>query len=95
MSQTVVLPEILDSSTQSGGWMVLIYNNDHNSMEEVVEILMKATQCDAEEASIEMWEAHHYGKASVHYAGRAECDRVAAIIATVGIQTEVCEEWPE
>ncbi len=95
MTQTVVQPSILDSSTGSGGWMVVIFNNDESSMQEVVEILMQATNCDAQEAYIEMWEAHHYGKASVHFASEAICTEVAAVISSIGVRTEVCEEWPE
>lgn len=95
MSKTVVQPELSDLSAGSGGWMVVMFNNDHNSMDEVVTILIQATSCDVEEAYIEMWEAHHYGKAPVHLAGREECTRVAAVISSIGVKTEVCEEWPE
>jgi ATP-dependent Clp protease adapter protein ClpS len=95
MSHTVLEPDISDALTGSGRWMVLIYNNESNSMDEVVDILMRATGCDAEEAFIEMWEAHTYGKASVHFAAKQECDDVAAVIATVGIKTEVTREWED
>jgi ATP-dependent Clp protease adaptor protein ClpS len=95
MSQTVVSPELADSGVSSDGWMVLIYNNDTNGMDEVMFILMEATGCTAEEAYIEMWEAHTYGKASVHYAGKETCDEVARIISSIGVQTQVVREWPE
>jgi ATP-dependent Clp protease adaptor protein ClpS len=73
--------------------MVLIYNNETNSMEEVVEVLMIATQCDYEEAVIEMWEAHTFGKAPVHFASKSECEEAAHIISSVGVKTEVAKEW--
>lgn len=95
MSQTIQLPEIQTPGTQSGGWMVLMYNNDHTMMDEVIEILMRATGCDMQEAYIEMWEAHTFGKASVHFANKEECDEAAATISSVGIRTEVTLEWPE
>ncbi len=95
MSQTVLEPEVVDSQTGSAGWMVVIYNNESNSMDEVLSILMTATSCTAEEAYIEMWEAHTFGKAAVHFSGRAECDRVAEIISSIGVKTEVVREWPE
>ena len=75
--------------------MVVIFNNDHNTMNEVVMILMTATGCDLEEARIETWEAHHYGKASVHFASKEECETVAETISSIGIQSEVTQEWPE
>jgi ATP-dependent Clp protease adaptor protein ClpS len=75
--------------------MVVIYNNDTNSMDEVIEVLMRATRCDLDEAYIEMWEAHTYGKAPVHFAGRGECEEAAAIISSIGLQTEVTREWED
>jgi len=69
--------------------MVVIYNNETNSMEEVVSVLMQATGCDA----IEMWEAHTFGKAPVHFADKQECDEAAKVIASIGIKTEVAREW--
>lgn len=79
--------------TVGGRFMVLIFNNDHTDYETVIRVLMEATGCDVQEASIETWEAHHYGKASVHFAGEAACYAVAAIINSVGVQTEVQREW--
>ena len=73
--------------------MAVIFNNEHNSMDEVVEVLMRATGCDEDEAAIEMWEAHHYGKAPVHFASREECERAAKTIERVGVRTEVTPEW--
>jgi ATP-dependent Clp protease adaptor protein ClpS len=64
-------------------------------MDEVMEILMRATQCKADEAAIETWEAHHYGKAPVHFASRDECDSAALIISSIGVKTEVSREWKD
>jgi ATP-dependent Clp protease adaptor protein ClpS len=75
--------------------MVVIYNNAHNSMDEVVSILMVATACTLDEAYTEMWEAHHYGKAPVHFASRPECETAAAIIASIGVKTAVAPEWED
>jgi ATP-dependent Clp protease adaptor protein ClpS len=93
MSLPTLEPIQLDHHADSGRWMVIIFNNPTNTMEEVVEILMAATGCDAEEAYIEMWEAHTYGKASVHFDSRTECERVAEVIASIGVRTEVTPEW--
>ena len=73
--------------------MVVIYNNETNSMDEVIEILIIATGCDQEEAAIEMWEAHTFGKAPVHFATKPECETAATIISSIGIKTEVAKEW--
>jgi len=73
--------------------MVVIYNNDTNSMDEVIEVLMLATRCEYDEAIIEMWEAHTFGKAAVHFASKSECEDAALIISSVGVKTEVAKEW--
>ena len=76
-------------------WMTVIFNDDVTPMDVVIGILIEATGCDVEEATIEMWEAHTFGKAPCHFADKEECERAAAIIRSVGVQTEVCLEWPE
>ena len=74
-------------------WMVVIYNNETNTMEEVLSILMEATGCSSDEAYIETWEAHTYGKASVHFDSREECSRVSVLIQRIGVRTDVAPEW--
>ena len=95
MAKTLLEPSILDalSEQSTDRWMITIYNNDHNTFDDVIYILIKATDCSAEEAYIETWETHHYGKANVHFGGEAECARAAKIISAIGIQTKVCKEW--
>lgn len=95
MSRTVLQPEIKDTGTGSGRWMVVIYNNDSNSFDEVIEILMRSTGCGLEEAAIEAWEAHTYGKTPVHFSSRGECEIVAIMISSIGVRTEISREWDD
>lgn len=95
MSQTLQVPETSDGATGRGRWMTVIFDNDTNSMDEVVEILIRATGCNEEEAAIEMWEAHTYGKAPVHFASREECEKAAGVISSIGVKTEVAPEWDD
>lgn len=95
MPQTIQAPEISDGATGRGRWMTLIFNNETNSPEEVVEALMRATGCEEEEAAMETWEAHTFGKAPVHFASRNECLEAAGIIAAIGVRTEVAPEWDD
>lgn len=84
--------EELESTGGSGAeWIVVVYDNDYNTVEEVIHILIAATHCSFEEAAIETWEIHHLGKSVVHHADKEECERVASIIATIGIRVEVKE----
>jgi ATP-dependent Clp protease adaptor protein ClpS len=75
-----------------GGWTVTVYNNDDNTYHEVMFILMCATGCAEEEAEIETWEIDHLGKSVVHFGEVDECQKVASVIATIGIYVEVREE---
>lgn len=75
--------------------MVVIFNNQTNTFDEVILALMRATGCDKAEAEIEAWEADHYGKAPVHFATKAECEQVASVISSIGVKTEVLPEWED
>lgn len=89
---TVVLPEREVEEIQGtpgGEWRVVVFDNDHNTFDEVIGILQIATGCSLEEAEMETWEIHHQGRSIVHYAGEEECRRVAEVIATIGIQVVV------
>ncbi len=93
MSHTLPNQETHGPSTATQRWMVVIFNNDHTPIEVVITTLMSATSCDMQEAEIEAWEAHHLGKAAVHFSSKAECDEVAAALQRVGVRTEVSPEW--
>jgi ATP-dependent Clp protease adaptor protein ClpS len=92
---TTVLPERSESEAETGGghgYIVIVYNNEHNTYAEVISILMQATACTQEEAEIETWEVDHLGQSVVHHGGQEECERVAAVIRTIGIHVEVKED---
>lgn len=90
-------PEVFDrpdvgDTKGSGGWIVTVFDNDVNTVDEVVVILIVATQCPLEEAQMEMWEIHNLGRSVVHHGGREECERVAKVIREIGIRVTVTEE---
>ena len=88
------LEEVWGPNT-GGGYIVTVYNNDQNTYDEVMMILMVATQCNAEEAYMETWEIDHLGKSVVHRANEDECQSVADLISTIGIDVQVSEEWSD
>lgn len=89
-SSVIEAPEITSTqSLQGENWSVVVYNNDKNTYEEVMTVLMLATHCSAEEAYIEAWEIDHYGLCAVHRGSEDVCQQVAKVIATIGIRTEV------
>ena len=94
MSLTIeLLPEIHQQGPGYGdSHIVIVYNNDHNTWDEVVNILMRATGCTIDEANIETWEVDNLGKSVVHHGAEEDCQKVAAIIRTIGIEVEVRSE---
>lgn len=87
--------ELTQEPGSGGGYIVTVYNNEDNSYDEVMLILMVATQCDADEAYMETWEIDNLGKSVVHRASEKECQDVADVISTIGIQVQVTEEWAD
>lgn len=85
-------PDFLESILPKGNWIVRVYNNDHNTYEEVVTILVLATSCTIQEASMETWEIDRLGSSVVHQGDESECRRVAKVISTIGIRVEVTQE---
>ncbi|MBL8048243.1 MAG: ATP-dependent Clp protease adaptor ClpS [Chthonomonas sp.] len=83
------------SAVGTGRYMAVIYNNDHTSFDVVIRAIQAATRCDHTEASIEAWEAHHYGKAPIHFASESECVLAQTIMLAAGVQTTVELEWTD
>lgn len=69
-----------------------MFNNETNTYDQVIDILMRATGCGFEEAALETWEIDHLGASVVHHGGEEICRDAAAVIATIGIRVEVSEE---
>lgn len=87
---TIPRPDQHDSlGSSSGDCIVIVFDNAVNTVDEVIDILQKATGCSLAEAEMETWEIDNLGKSIVHHGDRAECERAAAIIATIGIDVKV------
>ena len=93
-NSTVEAPERQKAPKPGPGefWHVTVFDNDKNSYEEVMTVLMLATSCSAEEAYIEAWEIDHYGACVVHRADEGECRGVADVVSAIGIRVEVSPE---
>lgn len=81
--------ESTDRNSRGEGWLVTVFNNETNTYDEVILILMVATQCSMDEAAMETWEIDRLGSSVVHLGDELECRTVAEIIATIGIKVEV------
>lgn len=88
---TIERPDLDDRGLEAidPPYIVTVFDNDYNTVVEVITILMIATQCDLEEAQMETWEIHHLGRSVVHRASFEDCLAAAEIIRTIGIHVEV------
>ena len=88
--------EIVDDATDQGSgrgeWGVLLFNDETHSMQQVQRLLMQITKCDENEAYMEMWEAHTYGKAFCHFASEEECGKIAWALSSHGLKTQVVKD---
>lgn len=93
-AQTIERPAVhhQDAVQHEPLWMVVVYNNETNTYEEVMTVLQLATMCSVEEAYIETWEIDHLGSSVVHRSEEVEANRVADIIRVIGIRVEVEQE---
>src|SRR5687767_10804568 len=71
-----------------GPWVVILYNCDCHSFDDVILQLQKATGCSLEKALNIALEAHTRGRA-IAYTGEAEkCEQVASILRSIKLQVE-------
>jgi ATP-dependent Clp protease adaptor protein ClpS len=71
-----------------GPRMVILYNCDCHSFDEVILQLVRATGCHQAKAEQIAEEAHHLGRAVAFSGDEEECERVAAVLASIGLQVE-------
>ncbi len=92
--ETIVLPErgkieeFEDSVETQGPWVVILYNCDCHTFDEVILQLQKAAGHSIEKANAIAMEAHVRGRA-IAYTGEADdCERVAAVLRSIRLQVE-------
>jgi len=69
-------------------WIVILYNDDWHSFDDVILQLQKATGCSLERAETIANEAHSRGRAVAYEGAAEECERVAAILRRIRLQVE-------
>jgi ATP-dependent Clp protease adaptor protein ClpS len=88
----VAAPEdVAETGTASGeGSKVYLFNCDCHTFDDVIGQLVKAvpgmTRGQAEEIA---WRVHTQGLAEVYRGGAPECERVAAVLAEIGLIVQV------
>jgi ATP-dependent Clp protease adapter protein ClpS len=68
---------------------VILFNDDHHTMDEVANQIMKATSCGAEKAFMIMLEAHNNGRAIVFSGSLERCELVESILSEIRLGTKI------
>ena len=96
MSGSVAFPDIRTSQSEAessrteetGAWIVILYNCDCHTFDEVILQLQKSTSCGLEKAELIAAEAHLQGRAIAYTGESRECERVAASLRSIKLQVE-------
>src|ERR1051325_6521712 len=92
--ESTVLPDLGPSRDvervyeEDGPWVVLLYNCDCHTFDEVILQLQKATGCCLETAERIAEEAHMTGRAIAFTGPADECEKVAGILRSIKLQVE-------
>jgi len=83
-------PDLFDETTHSllSDYIVIVFDNEYNTWEEVIGILQKATGCSLDAAEAITYEAHLTGRAIAYNGTQEECERVAGILRQIRLQVE-------
>lgn len=89
----VVLPEQKDSAEErlQAPARVILYNDDWHSFDDVIQQLMKAIRCSAEEGERHAWIVHTQGRSKVYEGAREDCEKVAGVLREIRLHVEV--DW--
>jgi ATP-dependent Clp protease adapter protein ClpS len=82
------IEDIRGGADISGPWIVILYNCECHTFDDVEMILQKATGCSLEKAQAIAMEVHTKGRAICFSGTQEECERVAKIIASIRLQVE-------
>lgn len=85
-----IAPSILDQLDEAvdSPWVVILYNCDCHSYEEVIFQVQRATGCSLEKAVWITHEAHVTGRAITYSGTLEECERVARVLRDIQLQVE-------
>jgi len=71
------------------GSRVILFNDDWHTFEEVIEQIIKATKCSANEARDKTFEVHVNGKAVVYTGELKDCLIVSGILEEILLHTQI------
>lgn len=91
-TQNVPEPETEDTDTTDIPFIVVLFNDDWHTFDEVITQLIKAVGCTFEQARGFAFEVHVKGKAYVYTGSMQECLRVSSILEEIGLHTQIISD---
>lgn len=82
----------IESTNKSPNYKLIIFNDDHHSMGQVVKQLIKAVKCTPGEAMTKMKEAHETGSAVVKVGPKEELTKARNILEEIDLATDLVED---
>jgi ATP-dependent Clp protease adaptor protein ClpS len=79
---------LLRPSTWDGPFVVIVYNDNWHTFDEVIFQVRKATGCSLDKASQITNEVHHKGRAIAFAGTQEKCDEVATILREIHLTVE-------
>ena len=77
-----------DMSSHEGPSVVILYNDDHHDMMDVVSQIQKATGYEIDRCVEIMMEAHFRGRAISYTGSAGDCERAANVLRQIRLQVE-------
>lgn len=77
---------------QEKRFKLILFNDDHHTMDAVIKQLIRALQCTVARAMQLMLEAHHTGSSVVKVGGEEECKKARKILEEIDLATDLVEE---
>lgn len=85
----IIEPEIDDETTVGFPFRVILYNDDWHTFDEVINQIIKATNCSFEKARDLTFEVHVKGKAIVFHGPLPECLKVSSVLEEIELHTQI------
>ena len=80
--------KMLSNSGADGPFIVIVYNDDWHTFEQVITQLCKATACSIEKADQIANEIHFSGRAVAFAGSEEQCEHVANVLREIKLQVE-------
>jgi len=89
MPDTSTIDQVSTGNIIGNPHNVVLFNDEHHSMEEVAAQIMRAISCDSMRAAAIMLEAHSKGRAIVFTGGLERCELVSSILEEIRLGTKI------